>query len=288
MAMAPPAAAGFKLEGTITGDAHGRMEKMALTGAATLHLRDGSLRNPGKGISAEGITGELVFPQLPNLVSAPKQMVQMAKAQIGAIALQHGEADLQVTSGELVTVNAASVEAFGGRLSIEPFGFNPTKAEYAVTVLADGVQIADLLALFPDSPVKAAGEVQGRVPVKYDGTGLHFGQGWAELKPGHPPLVLFNSPGLLTARLSPKNPAYVTLQRIETGQTHLKVEGLHLDLHPAGAPADRSAQLRIMGRPDEPGTDLGALTLDININGPLEDLMNWGLQTEISASAGGR
>jgi hypothetical protein len=62
----------------------------------------------------------------------------------------------------------------------------------------------------------------------------------------------------------------------------------HVDLHPADAPEGRSARLRIVGRPQEPGTDVGALTLEININGPLEDLMNWGLKTDFSASAGAR
>jgi hypothetical protein len=202
--------------------------------------------------------------------------------------LQHGEVDLQIASEQLMTVNAASVEAFGGRLSTEPFAVDLAKTDYAVTILADGIEIADVLALFPDSPVKASGEMDGRVPVRFDDTGLHFGQGWAGLKRDQTTSVLFNSAGLLTSRISPKNPAYATLQKIETGRARLKVEEFHVDLHPADAPGDRSARLRIVGRPEEPGTDLGALTLEININGPLEDLMNWGLKTEISASTGAR
>lgn len=287
MALAP-AAAGFELEGVVTGDAHGRIEKAALTGTATLRLRDGALRNQAKGVSAEGIMADLVFPNLPKLISAPHQIMNLGKAQIGAVTLQRGEVDLEIASEELMTVNAASVEAFGGRLSTEPFAVDLAKIDYAVTILADGVEIADVLALFPDSPVKASGEMDGRVPVRFDDTGLHFGQGWAGLKRGQTTSVLFNSAGLLTSRISPKNPAYATLQKIETGRARLKVEEFHVDLHPADAPGDRSARLRIVGRPEEPGTDLGALTLEININGPLEDLMNWGLKTEISASAGAR
>lgn len=283
-----PAAAGFELDGVVTGDAHGRMEKAALTGTATLRLRDGSLRNPAKGVSAEGIVADLVFPNLPKLISAPHQIMSVGKAQIGAVTLQHGEVDLQIASEQLMTVNAASVEAFGGRLSTESFAVDLAKTDYAVTILANGVEIADVLALFPDLPVKASGEMDGRVPVRFDDTGLHFGQGWAGLEKDQATSVLFNSAGLLTSRISPKNPAYATLQKIETGRARLKVEEFHVDLHPADAPGDRSARLRIVGRPEEPGTDLGALTLEININGPLEDLMNWGLKTEISASADAR
>jgi hypothetical protein len=287
MALAP-AAAGFELDGVVTGDAHGRMEKAALTGTATLHLRDGSVRNQEKGVSAEGIVGDLVFPNLPKLVSAPNQILRVSKAQVGTVSLQEGSVVLQIVSEGVVTVTAASVRAFGGRLSTEPFAVDLAKTDYAVTILADGVEIADVLALFPDSPVKASGEMDGRIPVRFDDTGLHFGQGWAGLKSHQATSVLFNSAGLLTSRISPKNPAYATLQKIETGRARLKVEEFHVDLHPADAPGDRSARLRIVGRPEEPGTDLGALTLEININGPLEDLINWGLKTEISASAGAR
>jgi hypothetical protein len=283
-----PAAAGFELDGVVTGDAHGRIGKAAITGTATLCLRDGSLRNPAKGVSAEGIVADLVFPNLPKLISAPHQIISVGKAQIGAVNLQHGEVDLQIASEQLMTVNAASVEAFGGRLSTEPFAVDLAKTDYAVTILADGIEIADVLALFPDSPVKASGKMDGRVPVRFDDTGLHFGQGWAGLKRDQTTSVLFNSAGLLTSRISPKNPAYATLQKIETGRARLKVEEFHVDLHPADAPEGRSAQLRIVGRPEDPGTDLGALTLEININGPLEDLLNWGLKTEISASTGAR
>jgi hypothetical protein len=284
--LVPADLSGWRVGGTVTMSASGRMVDGALAGSAALHLRNGTLHNEQKNVFLDGIETDVAVPDLARMASAPGESLRLVRAGIGTVTLQGGSASYQIVSPAEVRVTGATVGAFGGKLSLEPFSFNPGTTNYAANVVADGVHIEDVLALFPGAPLKATGVMDGRVPMSYGNAGLQFGQGWIGLKAGQTTLVLFNSAGLLTRSMSPKSPAYATVQRIETGKTPLKVEELRVDLHPAAALEGRSAEIHIVGRPQDADTQLGTVTLDVNVNGPLEELINWGLQTDISLSTG--
>jgi hypothetical protein len=277
---------GWRVGGTVTMSASGRMVDRALAGSAALHLRNGTLHNERKNVFLDGIETDVAVPDLTRMASAPSESLRLVRAGIGSVTLQEGVASYQIVSPAEVRVTGVTVAAFGGRLALEPFSFDPGTINYAVNIVADSVQIEDVLALFPGAPLKASGVMDGRVPISYGNAGLQFGQGWIGLKAGQTTLVLFNSAGLLTRSMSPKSPAYATIQRIETGKAPLRVDELRVDLHPAAAPQGRSAEVHIVGRPQEGNTQLGIVTLDVNVNGPLEELMNWGLETDISLSTG--
>lgn len=278
MALAPAAAAGSKLDGVITGDAQGRVEKGTITGAATLRLRDGMLHNEAKGLSVEGIAADLAFPNLPAPVSAPNQMVRMAKATLGVIGLQHGEIDLQIASQELVTVNEASVEAFGGRVSVGPFQFDPASPVLHVVMQMTDIEAQQILAVFPDAP-QGEGILAGRIPVSYENGRVAFGEGKLALTSGTKARIHFHNPGLFTQAWSWWMPKRKLLEQIETGQEAFLVNEATIELHPADAPT-RPARVRLVGVPAEHPRD-GPFTFDFNINMPLETIVNFGLNSNL-------
>ncbi len=284
--LAPALTAGWETSGTLTLTGRGRAADGAVTGELAVQLRAGSASNAGEKISVEGVQADVVLSDPVRLATAPGQTLRVAAARLGNVALRDAVVHFQLNGPHECKIESAELGALGGRLSFEPFTYDPMAGAIACVVAADGLRVEEVLALFPDAPAKATGQIDGRLPIVLDQTGLHFGVGWVGLRKGQGADVRFNSPGLLTQRLSKENPAFVMLQGIEIGRTPLRVEELRVELHPEGAPAGRSAQIHIVGRPVDEGSQLGRVTLDLNVNGPLESLLNWGLQTKFSATAG--
>jgi len=285
--LAPALATGWEAGGTLTVTGRGRAANGAVTGEMALHLRDGSAGNAGEKLSIDGVQADVVLSDPMRVATAPGQIIRAVSARLGNVTLRDAAVRFQLNGVHECRVESAEVAALGGRLSFEPFICDPTAGAIACVVAADGLRVEEVLALFPDAPAKATGQIDGRLPLVFDKTGLHFGVGWVGLRKGQAADVRFNAPGLLTRSLDPKNPAFVTLQGIEAGRTPLSVEELRVDLHPEGAPSGRSAQIHIVGHPVDQGGPLGRMTLDLNVNGPLESLLNWGLQTKFGAPAAG-
>jgi hypothetical protein len=286
--LAPALTTGWETGGKLTLTARGRAARGAVTGEMAMHLRDASARNAGEKISVDGVQADVVLSDPMRVATAPGQIIRIASARMGNVALHDAVVRFQLNGVHECKVESAEVGALGGRLSFEPFTYDPMAGAIACVVAADGLRVEEVLALFPDAPAKATGAIDGRLPIVLDRTGLHFGVGWVGLRKGQAADVRFNAPGLLTQSLAKENPALVTLQGIEIGRTPLRVEELRVDLHPEGAPAGRSAQIRIVGRPVDGDSQLGKVTLDLNVNGPLESLLNWGLQNKFSMPAGGQ
>jgi hypothetical protein len=169
----------------------------------------------------------------------------------------------------------------GGLVTAEPFVLVPSEAALDAVLLADGISIEEVMALTEDLPAKASGRVNGRLPVRIDEDGLRFGTGWLALKPGFPAEIAFNTKGLLTGGVAPGSPRHAVLQKIESGLLKLRIGELRLDIRPPNVPAGRSAQLHLKGEPVDPEVKAPVM-LDLNVNGPLEKLINMGLDSRLS------
>ena len=137
------------------------------------------------------------------------------------------------------------------------------------------------MALTKDLPAKVSGRVDGRLPLRIDDGGLRLGTGWLALKPGVYAQIQFAATGLLTSGLPAKDPRYPVLKKIESGLLQLKVGELRLDIRPPNVPAGRTAQLHVVGEPVDPEVK-APVTLDLNVNGPLERLLNMGMDSRVN------
>ena len=63
------------------------------------------------------------------------------------------------------------------------------------------------------------------------------------------------------------------------------ISELRLDIRPTNAPEGRSAQLHIAGQPVDKEVKAPVI-LDLNVNGPLEKLINMGLDSRLSIGSG--
>jgi hypothetical protein len=268
------------LEGKLTGSAQGTWRGKVFTAGAKVRLREGRITNQARGVTAEGIEADLEFTDLDQFVSKPGTL-RAATVRVGQLTLRDIDAEFAFGDANKIIVSRAALHALGGSVAVEPFKYFLNLRELDVVVLADNISVEEVMALTRDLPAKASGRLDGRLPVHVDEGGLRLGTGWLALKPGVYAQIQFNAAGLLTGGVATNNPRYAVMKKVETGLLQLKVGELRLDIRPPNVPAGRSAQLHVVGEPVDPEVK-APIILDLNVNGPLEKLLNMGMDSRLS------
>lgn len=270
----------WDLAGTLTGETAGEYVGGKFAARGEFHLRDARASSVPLKVAAEGISADIDVADLTQML-ARKATLQAKTVTSGAIVFSDVAAEFSRTEGDRFDIAALSARALGGKLSVEPFAYRLGQTGVEAVILADGIRAEEVMALTEDLPARASGPLSGRLPVRYDGSGLRLGTGWLGLKEGGSVEIQFHAAGLLTAGTSPKSPQYAVLKKVEDGILKLKVTELRLDIRPPNAPGTRTAQLHVVGAPVDPEVK-APVTLDLNVNGPIESLINLGMKSGAS------
>jgi hypothetical protein len=269
----------WTLEGRLSATLDGHYAANRSGVAGLVRWRAGRLASTAHPVSIEGISADFEFTDLLRLQSRPGSF-RARELRSGDVALSDLDLTLSLEGPDRLSVSRATLGAFGGRLVAEPFRLYPAQQELEAVVVADGLDVEQILAASHDVPAQATGRVNGRLPLRLDNAGLRFGTGWLELKPGVRAEIQFNATGLLTSGLGTGGPGYAIMKKIENGLLRLKLTELRLDIRPPNGPPGRTATLHVVGEPVDPGVK-APVTLDVNINGSLEQLLNLGLDSRV-------
>ena len=274
----------WEVEGIFSGNAAGRLAGGKLTAGGSLKLRDGRASSVAKAVAAEGIAADVEFTDFALVTTKPGTLT-IRELRTGQLTMRDLQWGFALEGPDKIAVSQVSLKTLGGRVAAEPFRLVPSRQELDAVLLVEDVNVEEVMALTKDLPAKATGRVNGRVPVRINQDGLRLGTGWLELKPGVYAELQLNAKGLLTGGAKPGSPGFAVLQKVESGLLKLKISELRLDIRPPNAPEGRSAQLHIAGEPVD--KDVKApVTLDLNVNGPLEKLINMGLDSRLSIGTG--
>lgn len=270
----------WELAGQLAATAAGSYAGGKLSAGGTVAVRDGRFVWPERDLTAEGVQADFKFTDIDRVVSEPGR-IAIRELRAGQITMRDVEVGVALEGPERIAVSRATLSAFGGRLTAEPFLFFPRNNEIEFTVSADGIVVEQVMALAKDVPAKARGVVNGRLPIRVDAGGLRLGTGWLELKPGTYAEVQLEAAGLLTRGVSSSNPSYPTLKKVESGLLRLQLTELRLDIRPPNQPAGRSATIKIAGEPVDKEVK-APVNLSLNVNGPIEQLLNLGLDRRLN------
>lgn len=272
----------YRASGRLEISAEGRIEGSQVNGRAHLKLSEGGLASLEDGVSLEGLEVDVLLDDLAGLKASGSQRLAFRSAQHGELKATNLRASFGLQGATQINFEALSVELFGGKVSTEPFRWNPQSSEIETTLVVDRLQMQEVVRLLEDLPAKASGEISGRIPLAYGPSGIVLGRGWLGLSEGRTALVEFQADGLLTAGLESNNPGYPVLRQIETGLLKLSVGELRLDLYPDGPKGERSAALKLAGQPVEEKIR-APISLNLNFRGPIEELVNAGLRRELKS-----
>lgn len=268
------------VEGQLSGTAAGRLAGEMFAATGTLRLREGRAESTAQAITAEGIEADLEFMDFVRVATKPGTL-RIRELRTGKLTLNDLSADFALEGVDRILVSHATLRALGGRVTAEPFVLEPSQAELDAVLLAEGISVEEVMALTQDLPAKATGRVNGRVPVRIAADGLRLGTGWLALTPGVNAEIEFSAKGLLTGGAAPGTPSHAVLQKIESGLLKLRISELRLEIRPIDAPAGRSAQLHLKGEPVDQEVKAPVI-LNLNVNGPLEKLINMGMDSRLS------
>ena len=269
----------WELAGRLTGSAEGKIAGKEFAATAQVQLREGRAKHTGTGVAVEGIEADLEFTDLDHFRSKPGA-VRAAKLTTGDLALTDIAAEIEFAGWDRVVVHGAAFSALGGKVTTEPFRLAPSQRELAATLLLDGIDVEQVLALTEDLPGRATGRVDGRLPIRVDDGELRLGTGWLELKKGVQAELQLNAQGMLTRGMDPKSATFQVMQKVESGLLRLRLGEMRLEVRPPDAPPGRSATLRLAGEPADPQVK-APVKLDLNVNGPIEALLNLGLNSRV-------
>ncbi|WP_438483247.1 intermembrane phospholipid transport protein YdbH family protein [Oleiharenicola lentus] len=268
----------WEMDGKLTASAQGRVKGSEIKTQGEVHIRDGRAKDGVGRVDASGIEVDLALNDIWEIKTQPGSL-RVKEVRSGKLALRDANVEFAFDGAEKISVTKASLQTLGGSVAAEPFRYFPNLRELEVTVSVDGISVEEVMALTEDLPAQASGRVSGSLPLRVDASGVRLGTGWLELKKDAPAEVRFNAKGLLTSGTSKNSPSYSVLNKIESGLLRLRLSELRLDIRPPNSPPGRSAQLRIKGEPVDPSVK-APVSLDLNVNGPIESLLNLGLNTQ--------
>ncbi len=156
---------------------------------AELRLQDGAVAVPG--LAADRIAATLRATSLLPLVLPAGQRVTVGALDIG-LPMTDGELVFGLTQGQQVEVSALGFDWAGGRLSARPFAARFGAAEQAITLRAENIDLAELLAAAPVEHLAVTGRLSGDVPVRLVGDTIVIDH--AELESNGPGTIQYAPP----------------------------------------------------------------------------------------------
>lgn len=299
----PAEARSVIVAGVLSLHGSGEIRRHQPAGLIGFAWSEGVIRDPERGVTLEGVTvsGEADVAQLADGgVPLELKVRTITTDRFGARnlvvrAVLRGTREL--------AVSAASLEIAGGEMEADAFvmPLAPFSVNAKVRVTRIGLQ--DVVALVPSGLSAARGRIDGELRLGWSAkTGIQVGEGRLALHADEPAtLRLAPTPGFLTSRVPERievlpterfgriarwiswaNPAYGDLEDIEEGRTDLQVESFDARITPEGDAQGRSAHVTVKARPLRPDGHVEEVTFDINVAGPLADVLRIGMTQPFS------
>ena len=250
-------------------------------GRVVLTWRDGRIDDPAHKLHLEGIRLRLDVTDLAARRSAPRQELSWTSGRYDALALGPGRL-LFALEGDTLRVEFAALGILGGELKLGAFALTLGSPEFAVSARLEGAEIAALQPFLPPVLREARGRLDGEISFRRTAAGVQFGAGRLALRPGETAaLRLVATPGLLSASLPPAAlKLYPGLQQMEQGRLPIQAQVLDITFTPEGDADGRTAAVRIVGGPSDPGLR-APIDLNVNVRGPLESLITFGTDSRL-------
>jgi hypothetical protein len=271
-----PQLAGWELRGGVGLNGRSRYAQGEWTLGADAILSNFAARNAVQNLAVEGVRGRVVLETLLPLGTAPAQELTYERVQLGPVELTGGSVAFAYAAPGRLSVERWTSGGFGGRLECTPFACDLRNPELETRLNLKGVQTGQLLKLFNDVPAEADAAVDGSLPVYWRDGKAGFGTGWLKLAPGELGKVRFTQDlHLLTQGRRPVGPGYAALRQVEQAIQVLLFNRFQVDTYPSGIDG-QPMRIRLVGTPAGREFDV-PVTLDVNVNAPLEHFLNWGL-----------
>ncbi len=288
-----PAAKGFTFEGKLSEQGNLIVGKEGLQADVKSSLNNGKLRHRKNKIAVEGIQLALWIPDLVKMYSAPGQKLKFARASFGAMNIENGEIDFQIESTQSILVEKSHFNWCDGNVDAPAIRFKSGTEDYNLILYCDRLNLAKVLEQFGAASVSADGELNGRIPLRYQMGKLSFKDGFLFTTPGESGKIRMTDTEILTAGIPPDTPQYVQMELARKALEDYDYSWAKLNLTTEGE--DLLLNMQLDGKPAKSlpfvyrkdmggfakveagieGSTFQGIRLDVNFRLPLNKIMQY-------------
>jgi hypothetical protein len=241
----------------------------------------------------EGIQMTLWTPDLIKMRSAPGQKLKFAQASIGDMNIENGDIDFQIESARSVLIEKSHFNWCDGKVDAPAIRFKSGTEDYSLILYCDRLNLAKVLEQFGAASVKAEGELNGRIPIRYHNGQLSFHDGFLFTTPGETGKIRMIDTEILTAGIPPDTPQYVQMELARKALEDYDYSWAKLNLTTEGD--DLLLNMQLDGKPAKSlpfvyrkdlggfakveagieGSTFQGIRLDVNFRLPLNKLMQY-------------
>jgi hypothetical protein len=294
---------GWGLTGEVEARGAGGWTEDGPSGPIQLTLGQGEVTSADPAVQLSELEVAFELRQWPEPLHGEGALA-FARATVAGIEAERGSAGLQLVEGKW-TIGPAQMDALGGQLIVSPIVWTDDDEPVTFRVQLHNIAVSALAALAPQMFRAATGTVSGQIELRYSAAeGVVPIDGFLAVDAARSAEVtLAPQPGFLTRqlprryrwlpqwmgtlgdRLAPANPAYEMLEGIELGRVPLRVQRLEVRFFPPEDPEERTVQMVLEGRPID-GRVVESVSLQVNVTGPLADVIRLGLDDRAQISGG--
>jgi len=288
-----PAAKGFTFKGMFLEQGNLVVGKNGLLAATESSLSNGKLNHKKNKIKVEGIQMALWVPDLIKMHSAPGQKLKFTRASFGDMKIENGEIDFQIESPRSVLVEKSHFNWCDGTVDAPAIRFTSGIEAYNLILYCDRLNLAKVLQQFGAASVTAEGELNGKIPLRYQNGKLSFKDGFLFTTPGASGKIRMTDTEILTAGIPPDTPQYIQMELARTALEDYDYSWAKLNLTSEGE--DLLLNLQLDGKPAQSlpfvyrkdmggfakvetgvqGSTFQGIRLDVNFRLPLNKILQY-------------
>ena len=179
-----------------------------MKGRMQVKMQDGIFGFPQKNYEIKGINFSMLLPSLPDIRTAPAQILRFSEASIGNLAFSNGKLIWQLESKDSFFLEEGVVHWAGGRVFTNAVRISPQMKEFIVPVFCDRLKLTELLHQFGISDAEGEGTVSGRIPLLVGKDTIRFEDGFLYSSPGQGGNVKVAAFDLLAAGIPKNSPQF--------------------------------------------------------------------------------
>ena len=288
-----PTAGGFTFKGKYLEQGNLIAGKRGFQAATKSSFSNGKLHHRKNKITIEGIQMALWIPDLVKMHSAPGQKLKFTRASFGEMRIKNGEIHFQIESPRSILVEKSHFNWCDGKVDAPAIRFTSGIEAYNLILYCDRLNLAKVLQQFGAASVTAEGELNGRIPLKYQNGKLSFKDGFLFTTPGEPGKIRMTDTEILTAGIPPDTPQYVQMELARKALEDYDYSWAKLNLTSEGE--DLLLNMQLDGKPAKSlpfvyrkdmggfaqveagvqGSTFQGIRLDVNFRLPLNKIMQY-------------
>lgn len=245
-----PGAAGILLDGEAGLNGYFSTETGVNKGSMRAELKNSRFEFKDKGLTVEGINLSLSLPALPELRSAPQQILTFKQARFGDLIFADGKVDFQVEPPGSVFIEKSIFGWSSGHVSVNAFRISPGVSDYSMVLYCDRLRLSEILEQFGAVRAEGEGAVNGIIPVTIKEGRISFADGYLYSTPGEGGSIRVTGADTLAAGIPRNTPQFSQIDFAMEALKDFRYKWVKLYLVSEGD--DLVLKLRLDGQPGKP------------------------------------